>query len=1201
MITGTSGNDTLILGYGEAQDVDGLGGTDTLILDLSTYSANGLYFTWGADPSVGLTLLHPGGSTGAVSSLIRNIEFLQMGDITFSLLSGTAAGETLLASGSNSAQIYAGDGNDFVTGGSGTDDIIAGGFGSDFMTGNGGQDEFLVADSLAGDLDGDTISDFGIGDIISFDNQFLDISQFTFTQNAGFLTVDLDVDFDTITDASFTLTGDFTAVIPDFRTENFFNGVTNGTRLTLAPEFEGTSGNDIISGSIRGDALEGGDGDDIISGGVGADRLTGGAGVDTLTGGAGRDSFAFFPFSDAGTTPDIITDFEAGDFITFADPVFGNRDPEIPSIFIGTGSFTGLAGEIRYVKSGGTTEIIMDSDGDMSGDHYILLTNGEFDLRATIPGSPSLEIDVPFGFATDFDDGISGSSGNDVINALAGNDSVTAGAGDDTVFAGDGDDVVSGGLGNDFADGGAGMDSYQRFYNSQIHALVTDSSMTEVLSGESDLLNNFERISLTQRLAPASNDILDASTSTLFVDLFGGGGDDILLGGSGNNSIEGDNGTDLMTGGLGVDRFTFDYLKEIQNDVITDLEIGDTVELTFIEFVELVPIQFIGTAAFSGLAGEYRYGFSGGTTVIELDVDGNMSADKFITMSNGEFDLFEISPGLERLSILSGGTASVGDDYLTGTEVSDTISGGDGNDRINGFYGDDTLSGGNGSDGLFGGAGADVLNGGVGQDRIYGGDGDDIINDTQFLAPSDNDVNDGGAGIDTYVQDIGSIGASYDLAAGRSYAGSGLSPRDYFVSIENLTVGGDSAVYGDDGANELRVNGTLNNIMDGRGGDDRLFAGGGNDTVSGGDGNDRLFGEDGNDALTGGLGNDRLYGATGADSLDGGFGFDMASYESSSAGVTVNLAAGSGVGGDAQGDTLVSIERVVGSGFQDFLTGDNFSNRLEGGDGDDTLFGNGGFDKLLGGAGADTMDGGADFDTVTYENSTAAVNINLSTNINTGGDAAGDVIFNVERIFGSAFDDVLTGDGATNRLEGGDGNDTLNGGGGNDILYGLDGADSFDGGAGRDIVYYDRADGGVNVDLAAGGLWNEADGDSYVSVEIVKGSHFDDVLTGDGAFNNLFGNDGNDILNGAAGDDTIQGGDGDDIFLIRAGDDKERIKDWDNGADRFDVSDFGISQSDAAAMAFAFGSGWAINFGGGDVLIVENANLADVDVSDFIV
>ncbi|KGM29976.1 hypothetical protein P409_35845, partial [Inquilinus limosus MP06] len=85
--------------------------------------------------------------------------------------------------------------------------------------------------------------------------------------------------------------------------------------------------------------------------------------------------------------------------------------------------------------------------------------------------------------------------------------------------------------------------------------------------------------------------------------------------------------------------------------------------------------------------------------------------------------------------------------------------------------------------------------------------------------------------------------------------------------------------------------------------------------------NDTLIGDGGANVLAGGSGDDILHGGAGADTLQGGNGTDTADYAGSAAGVSVNLTAGTGAGGDAQGDTLSGIENLTGSGFADRLYG----------------------------------------------------------------------------------------------------------------------------------------------------------------------------------------------------------------------------------------------------------------------------------------
>jgi Ca2+-binding RTX toxin-like protein len=187
-------------------------------------------------------------------------------------------------------------------------------------------------------------------------------------------------------------------------------------------------------------------------------------------------------------------------------------------------------------------------------------------------------------------------------------------------------------------------------------------------------------------------------------------------------------------------------------------------------------------------------------------------------------------------------------------------------------------------------------------------------------------------------------------------------------------------VYVEPGYNEINgtagddsLNGTENaDAMYGLGGDDLLKGLGGDDALYGGDGSDVLWGQGGDDTLFGGSGDDQLKGHGGADTLEGGLGSDVLdggggtdtlSYAGSSAGVTVDLTAGTASGGDAQGDTFANFENLTGSEYADSLTGDSGDNVLTGGGGADTLDGGAGDDYLIGGTGDDVATGGDGADT----------------------------------------------------------------------------------------------------------------------------------------------------------------------------------------------------------------------------------------------
>ena len=214
----------------------------------------------------------------------------------------------------------------------------------------------------------------------------------------------------------------------------------------------------------------------------------------------------------------------------------------------------------------------------------------------------------------------------------------------------------------------------------------------------------------------------------------------------------------------------------------------------------------------------------------------------------------------------------------------------------------------------------------------------------------------------------------------------------------------------------------------------------------------------GTDTLSGDAGDDTLSGGGGADVLDGGTGTDTATYAGSAAGVQVDLAAGTGSGGDAQGDTLTGIENAEGGSGNDTLIGSGAANRLLGGAGNDTLSGAAGDDTLSGGTGGDLLAGGDGVDWAAYDASSTGVAVSLLAGTASGGEAAGDTLTGIENLRGSAFADTLTGDGGANALAGGAGNDLLRGGLGNDTLTG---------GAGNDLFRFDVADvpNGVQADV----------------------------------------------------------------------------------------------------------------------------------------
>lgn len=229
----------------------------------------------------------------------------------------------------------------------------------------------------------------------------------------------------------------------------------------------------------------------------------------------------------------------------------------------------------------------------------------------------------------------------------------------------------------------------------------------------------------------------------------------------------------------------------------------------------------------------------------------------------------------------------------------------------------------------------------------------------------------------------------------------------------------------------------------------------------GGSDGDEHAGTASDDALFGGLGNDTLVGLGGADVLNGGLGDDTVDYSASDGAVTVFLGSFA-TGGDSTGDSLLSIENVTASPFDDVLFGDVEDNVFTGGfgrdylsgaAGNDTLFGGGDADVLESGAGNDTLDGGAGQDLLSAFDATSDVVIDLGNLTNSSADYAGDVLISIEGILGAgAFANTLSGTGADDLFIGGNQADALTGGDGANVLLGQGGDDTIVGGVDGDVL-----------------------------------------------------------------------------------------------------------------------------------------------------
>ena len=215
----------------------------------------------------------------------------------------------------------------------------------------------------------------------------------------------------------------------------------------------------------------------------------------------------------------------------------------------------------------------------------------------------------------------------------------------------------------------------------------------------------------------------------------------------------------------------------------------------------------------------------------------------------------------------------------------------------------------------------DFFDGGHGNDDLDGAAGGDLL-----VGGAGDDTLDGGAGAGDavlYQLDGGSSGVTVDLGSGTATDSHG--DADSLSGIENVA----GSAFGD--------------------------------------------------SLTGDSNNNAFAGGEGDDTIDGGDGIDEVDYDFLEQGaVSIDLAGETATDSFGNTDTLLNIENVFGSEFNDTIIGDDGENRLFGGEGDDDLKGAGGddyFDPSFGDGETDSVDGGAGDDTVEFFADDAEVTI----------------------------------------------------------------------------------------------------------------------------------------------------------------------------------------------------------------------------------
>jgi Ca2+-binding RTX toxin-like protein len=699
------------------------------------------------------------------------------------------------------------------------------------------------------------------------------------------------------------------------------------------------------------------------------------------------------------------------------------------------------------------------------------------------------------------------------------------------------DDVIYVSSQHTVFDGGAGSDT--------IDYANWGGGFTLTLNG-SNWVNATWTSGLYDTLRNVENVVGSTSNDTITGDsldnaLSGNAGNDTLSGGLGNDILDGGTGADTMTGGVGNDT----YYVDDAGDVVIERASDTGTDLVY------------STVTFSA-AGTNQDGVENITLTGTSNVNATGNALNNVLTGNTAANVLTGGAGSDTYYVDNVGDVVVDLSSDAGTDlVYSTVafsaaganqSGienitltGTGNIDATGNGLANVLTGNTGNNVLDGGTGADTMSGGAGNDSYYVDNLSDVVVDL---------ASDSGT-------DLVNSSVTFS-AAGTNQSG-----------IENITLTGTSAINATGNA--------LANILTG------------NNAAN------VLIGGDGNDTLIGSLGSDTLTGDAGADL------FVFSGYDASAAQLDV-VTDFSIVDGD------VIAFGATGPASFDVLSRWILRSK------DGAAYLNTGFNGL---SQSMTLTG------VTMTSLTAAnfsFDVSGAARVATGTSAS-------DMLIGGLGDDVLTGGDGRDFLLGDAGSDTLTGGDGNDILDGGSGADVMTGGAGNDLYYVDNISDSINELPADGGIDTA---DTWVSYSFtgsasgiekiylrdsgnidVTGNDLDNAIYGNSGNNRIDGGSGNDSISAGTGDDTVIGGSGNDtlsggtgadVFEYALSSGTDVITDFNRFEDRLDLRAYGVdTAAELAPYASNSGTHLVIDFGSGNVITVNNLQLAQVTDSLFVV
>jgi Ca2+-binding RTX toxin-like protein len=291
--------------------------------------------------------------------------------------------------------------------------------------------------------------------------------------------------------------------------------------------------------------------------------------------------------------------------------------------------FGGTGDDIYIVAAAGDVTTENSGEGADTVRSYINWTLADNVERLELQGSGNLN-----GTGNTLANTLVGNSGNNLLSGGAGNDYMVGGAGNDTfIVAAAGDSTIEAAAG--------GTDTVRSYVNWTLGANVERIE----LQGSGNLNGTGNTLANTL-VGNSGNNVLNGGDGNDYIS--GGAGSDTLSGGAGNDTLIGGAGSDSLNGGAGNDRFDFDLVSHspagpaLRDSIVGGFSHGsDLIDLATIDANTLVggnqAFSFIGSAAFSGVAGQLRFTNYSGNVIIDADVNGDSAADMQILVAGTNF------------------------------------------------------------------------------------------------------------------------------------------------------------------------------------------------------------------------------------------------------------------------------------------------------------------------------------------------------------------------------------------------------------------------------------------------------------------------------------------------------------------------------------------------------------------------------------